>query len=265
MRTIAILNQKGGSGKTTTAVNLAAALGEKKRRVLLIDLDPQGSASSWLGEKEGSKELLEVFTANKNIADIIRKTSVDGVGLICFSPWLVGVDKILAGEPGPDVILQRKLAGLQEWDYIFIDCPPNLSLLTINALAAAREVLVPVECHVMALNGLAQLLQTIERVKERINSQLHLSGILPCRADLRTRHAQEVIHKLKERFGNLVYNVYIRENVRIAECPSFSQPITQYDTRSAGAEDYRALAAEIIKQKKTEDLWHEKQPLATTP
>jgi chromosome partitioning protein len=264
MRTIAIINQKGGSGKTTTAVNLSAALAEKNKKVLLLDLDPQGSASSWLGVKEGGKGLFEAFTQNKSIYDNTLNTSVNGFSLIPSSPWLIGIDKALAGEVGTETILQRKLGhGPAGVDYLLIDCPPNLSILTVNALAAVREILVPVEAHVMALNGLAQLIQTIDMVKERLNPTLKISGILPCRVDLRTRHSHEVINELKKHFGSLVCNVCIRENVRVAECPSFKQPITQYDTKSAGAEDYRRLAAEMIKQEKMEDTWQKEQPLAT--
>lgn len=252
MRRIAITNQKGGSGKTTTAVNLAAALGEKKRRVLLVDLDPQCSATSWLGLKNTDKGIFSVFIGNGNVSDIISQTNVPNVAVVPASPWLVGVEKALAGEVGAETILRRQLQNLpaDRWDYLVIDCPPALGILTINALAAVSEVLVPVEAHVMALEGLAQLLQTVDVVHERLNPELEISGILACRVDGRTRHAQEVVEQLQSRFGNLVYNTVIRENVRLAECPSFGKPITQYDPRSYGAQDYRALAAEVIRQEK---------------
>lgn len=252
MRNIAVVNQKGGSGKTTTAVNLAAALGGRGRRALVIDVDAQHSATSWFGIKDEGKGIFDVFTDNRNLVDIVYETDVEGVDVVPSSSWLVGVDRALAGEVGAETILKYQLDHLlpSRWDYVLIDCPPTLGLLTVNALAAVREVLVPVEAHVLALSGLAQLLQTIEVVKERLNPDLEISGILPCRVDVRTRHALEVIEQLKQRFGSLVYNVYIRENVRVAECPSFKQPITLYSPRSAGAEDYRALALEIIKQEK---------------
>jgi chromosome partitioning protein len=134
------------------------------------------------------------------------------------------------------------------WDYVLLDCPPTLGILTVNALAAARELLVPVEAHVMALSGLAQLLHTVEVVRDRLNPDLQVTGILACRVDSRTRHAREVVERLRERSGNLVYRTVIRENIRLAECPSFGQPITQYDPKSAGAADYRALAQEIMEQ-----------------
>lgn len=250
MRTLAIANQKGGSGKTTTSVNLAAALGEKERRVLLLDLDPQHSATAWYGVKNAGKGVLGLFVDGGQLLDFIQPTGAPGVDLVPSSAWLVGVEKILAGELGAETILRHHLEGLlpDRWDYVLMDCPPTLGILTVNALAAAKELLVPVEAHVMALSGLAQLLHTVEVVQQRLNPGLVVCGILACRVDGRTRHAREVVERLRERSGNLVYKTLIRENVRLAECPSFGQPITQYDSRSAGAVDYRALAAEVIKQ-----------------
>ncbi len=248
-RVIAITNQKGGSGKTTTAVNLAAALGEKKRRVLVVDLDPQASASSWLGVKDGGRGLLDVFTDSRYLGDLVQQTVAGQVEIIPSSSWLGGVEKALAGEVGAETLLRGHLAKLGgQWDYILLDCPPALGILTVNALAAAREVLVTVEAHVMALTGLARLIQTVDVIRERLNSDVAISGILPCRVDLRTRHAQEIVEQLRARFGELVYKAVIRENVRLAECPSFGQPVTQYDPRCSGAEDYRSLAREVVAQ-----------------
>lgn len=250
MRTFAIANQKGGSGKTTTSVNLAAALGELGRRVLVVDLDPQYSATSWFGIKNAGKEVLDIFSDNGDPVELLREAAAKGVDLIPSSSWLVGAEKTLAGEVGAETILRRNLKRLppDRWDYLLIDCPPTLGVITINALTAVAELLVPVEAHVMALSGLAQLLHTVEIVQERLNSQLKISGILACRVDARTRHAREVVEQLRERSGRLVYHTVIRENVRLAECPSFGQPITQYDSKSAGAADYRALAQEIVNQ-----------------
>lgn len=250
MRTIAVVNQKGGSGKTTTAVNLAAALAELGRRVLLIDLDPQASASSWLGIGDGGRGLLDVLTDNGNLADITDETDITDLEAIPASMWLVGAEKALAGEVGAELILRREIGKLpaSRWDYLLMDCPPSLGILTVNALAAADEVLIPVEAHVMALSGLAQLLQTIEVVRERLNPQLRVGGILPCRVDSRTRHAKEIVQALRERFGAQVYATIIRENVRLAEAPSFAQPITAYDPHSPGAQDYRDAAREMVAQ-----------------
>jgi chromosome partitioning protein len=250
MRTFAIANQKGGSGKTTTSVNLAAALGEKGRRVLVIDLDPQHSTTAWFGVKNAGKGVLGIFSDNGEMLDLVQEAGVAGVDLVPSSAWLVGAEKMLAGEVGAETILRRNLSRLpaERWDYVFIDCPPTLGVLTVNALVAVTELLVPVEAHVMALSGLAQLLQTVEVVKERLNPDLKISGILACRVDSRTRHAREVVEQLRERSGDLVYRTVIRENVRLAECPSFGQAITAYDDKSAGAKDYRALADEIISQ-----------------
>ena len=250
MRTIAVVNQKGGSGKTTTAVNLAASLGEKGRRVLVLDLDPQHSATDWLGVHNGYKGVFSVFAENGNLLDVVSNSKVTGVEVVPSSSWLVGVEKILAGEVGAETILRRNLEAVAEerWDYALVDCPPTLGVLTVNALVAAKEVLVPVEAHVMALSGLAQLIETVELVQERLNPELRITGILACRVDARTRHAQEVVEQLRERFGKLVYRSVIRENVRVAEAPSFSTPITLYDGRSYGAADYRALAEEVLTQ-----------------
>ena len=166
------------------------------------------------------------------------------------SAWLVGVEKALAGEVGTETLLKRAIGKLKNYDYVILDCPPSLGLLTINALTAARELLIPVEAHVLALAGLAQLLETMEKVKERLNPTLAIAGILACRVDHRTRHAQDIEEQLRKRFGRQVYATTIRENIRLAEAPSFGQAILQYDSNSSGAADYRALATLVIKQEK---------------
>ncbi len=252
MRKIAIINQKGGSGKTTTTVNLAASLAEKKRKVLLIDLDPQASTSQWFGMTVIEKGLLSVFTENVPLSSVITNTATPGVALIPSSSWLISLEKVLANEVGAETILKQKLQALsaEEWDYVLIDCPPALGILTINALTACEEVIVPVEARIMAVNGLVQLLQTVDVVRHRLNSNLKISGIVPCRVDSRTRHAKEVVAELRKNFSELVYKTAIRENIRLAEAPSFGKPITEYDPRCYGSYDYRALAREVIKQEK---------------
>jgi chromosome partitioning protein len=253
MKTLAILNQKGGSAKTTTAVNLAAALAEKKKRVLLIDLDPQGSASSWLGFRNASKDLYTMFTdnaGNSSLSSISCKTLIDGLDVITASPWLVSIDKALANEIGSESILKRYLTNVNQWDYVLLDCSPTLGIMSLNALVAADYMVIPVETHIMAIQGLAQLLHTVNTVKERLNPRLEIDGILPCRVNKRTRLSQDIIADLRKRFGDKVYETVIRENVKLAEAPSFGKPITTYDTKSSGAADYRSLANEILKRNK---------------
>jgi chromosome partitioning protein len=196
--------------------------------------------------------MLDVLTEQDNLLDHARSTEVARVDVIPSSTRLAGIEKALAREVGAETILRRKLQRLpaSRWDYVLLDCPPTLGILTVNALTAARELLVPVEAHVLALHGLAQLLETVGLIKERLNPDLELAGIVACRVDSRTRHAQEVVEELRARFGGTVYDAIIRENVRLAESPSFGQPIIQYDPRSAGAADYRALAAEVILQER---------------
>lgn len=247
MRRIAVSNQKGGSGKTTTAVNLSAALAEQGHRVLLVDLDPQASASAWLGVRNGDRGLLGVFTDNVHLCHLTHQTRIVNVDVVPASPWLVGVDKALAAEVGAETLLRTAFAKLpMRWDYVVVDCPPSLGFLAIAAFVACQSLLVPVETRVMALGGLAALLRTMERVRERLNPDLALAGIVPCRVDLRTNLSREVVQRLRERFADVVFDSTVRENVRLAEAPSFEQAITSYAPNSTGAADYRAVAVELL-------------------
>lgn len=249
MRTLAVINQKGGSAKTTTVVNLAATLGELGRRVLVLDLDPQASASAWLGRMSAERGVLDVLTGNVHLADLVAPTDVVGVDVIPASAWLMGVEKALAGEVGSETLLRRALARLPAtWDDVLIDCPPSLGFLGVAALVGADAVLVPVEARVMALAGLASLVQTVERVRERLNPKLEIAAILACRVDTRTNLARDVLAQLRERFGPLVLKAVVRENVRLAEAPSFHQPITVYAPASTGSADYRAVARELVRR-----------------
>jgi len=249
VQVLAITNQKGGSCKTATAVNLAAALGERGKSVLVVDLDPQATASYHYGVKDAGRELLDVFTDNGNLSDVVADTDVDGVSLVPSSTWLVGVERALAGEVGAETILRSKLAGLNgEWDFCLLDCPPSLGTLTVNALAASDAVLVPVEAHVLALVGLEQLTHTVDVVRERLNPELVILGILACRVDRRSKHPMEVVAAMRKRYGRTVFKTYVRENIKVAEAPSFGKPVTRYAPSSSGAEDYRAVAGEVLKR-----------------
>ena len=246
MYTLAISNQKGGTAKTTTAVCLAAALAELGRRVLLIDLDAQANATRWLGAGgDGEASIYDVLTGGEDLREAIRPVT-DGLDLVPSSPFMVGVEKALASDPAPQFILQGALEGLAgSYDVCLIDCPGALGAVTVNALTAADGVLVPVPAQTLSLEGLAQLLETVRAVRGRLNPRLEIAGILVCRLDSRTRLAGEVVEALEERFPGLLLATRIRENVRLAEAPSFRQPITAYDPSSRGAEDYRALAEEV--------------------
>ncbi len=251
MRTLAIASQKGGSGKTTTAVNLAAALAEDgRRRVLVVDLDPQASASAWLAVQDEGRGLVEILEGKSSLAELARETDAPGVDLIPSGPALAGAEKALAGKVGAEVRLRRAFVRLpsERWGFVLVDCPPALGLLTVSALAAVREVLVPVEAHVLALAGVTALLDTVEGIRELLNPGLAVTGILACRVDSRTNLARDVVETLRERHGRVVFSAVIRENVRLAEAPAACKPITLYAPTSPGAEDYRSAAAELLKR-----------------
>ena len=246
--TIAVANQKGGCAKTTTAVNLAAALAELKQKVLLIDLDPQANASQWLGADNDARGVFELFTTKGAANSLLVDSNTEGLSLLAGSRSLASIEKSLAGELAVETRLKRRLASLDNlaFDYVLIDTPPTLGLMTLNALCAAQQVLIPVTTHVMTLSGVAQLMQTFDDVKDVLNPQLSLLGLLPCRVDQRTRHSKDIIEALIERFGEQVLVARIRENIRLAEAPSFRKSILQYQPSSSVADDFRALAHEVI-------------------
>ncbi len=246
--TIAVANQKGGCAKTTTTVNLAAALAELKYKVLLIDLDPQANASQWLGAATDTPGVFDLFTTKVAVASLLVDTNTEGLSLLAGSRSLASIEKALAGELAVETRLKRRLAALESlaFDYVLIDTAPTLGLMTLNALCAAQQVLIPVTTHVMTLSGVAQLMQTFDDVKDVLNPQLSLLGLLPCRVDQRTRHSKDIIDALIEKFGEQVLVARIRENIRLAEAPSFGKSILQYQPNSSVAEDFRALAREVI-------------------
>jgi chromosome partitioning protein len=245
MRTTAVLNQKGGSGKTTTAVNMAAALGEQGRRVLLVDLDPQASASRWLAVEDEAGALYNVLVTRSQLEPYVHPTSVAGVDLVPARQDLAAAEVEARRKPGAELVLRKVLSHAQRWDVVLLDCPPSLGLLTVNALVAADEVLVPVEAHIMALEGLADLLGTLDLVRDALNPELRLGSVLACRVS-RTRHTRDVVDLLRQQFPDVMLDTVIRESARMAEAPAFKQPITTYAPDSPAAQDYRAVAAEWL-------------------
>ena len=259
MRSIAIMNQKGGVGKTTTAVNLSAALAEAGERVCLVDLDPQAHASLHLGVtlRDGQPSVYDVLTSGVKFQEV-RRQITDNLSLVPAHLDLAAAEVELAGEVGREVILRDKL--LQDdarFDYLIIDCPPSLGVLTINALTMVREVFLPLQPHFLALHGLSKLLRTIEIVSKRLNPDLRLTGVLLCMFDANTRLAGEVSSDVAAYFEQgrtsdclwsaaRTFQTRIRRNIRLAEAPSFGQSIFQYAPSSNGAEDYLALAQEVL-------------------
>jgi chromosome partitioning protein len=258
MRSIAVINQKGGVGKTTTAVNLSAALADLGHRVWLIDLDPQAHASLHLGfvSEKGQPTVYDVLTEQATIADA-RYGMTERLWLTPSHIDLAAAELELAGEVGREILLRdRLLAQAADFDYLILDCPPSLGILTLNALTTVREVLLPMQPHFLALHGLSKLLHTIEIVGRRLNRQLRLSGVVFCMCDNQTRLANEVISDVHEFFGSSAsgsatwlgarcFETRIRRNVRLAEAPSFGRSIFEYAPQSHGAEDYRQLATEL--------------------
>ena len=248
-RVIAVANQKGGVGKSTTAINLSACLAEKEKKVLTIDMDPQGNTTSGLGVDKNNVEntLYELLLGEAETKDTIVKDVVENVDLIPSNVNLSGAEIELIGVDEKEYILKKIIDKVRrKYDYIIIDCPPSLNMLTINALTAANSVLVPIQCAYYALEGLSQLIHTIDLVKDRLNKKLVMEGVVFTMYDARTNLSLQVVENVKDNLQQNIYKTIIPRNVRLAEAPSYGQPITLYDTKSAGAEAYRLLAEEVI-------------------
>lgn len=248
-RTIAIANQKGGVGKSTTAINLSACLAEKGKKVLAIDIDPQGNTTSGLGVDKNSVErtLYELLLGEEDVKNTIIKNVVDNLDLIPSNVNLSGAEIELIGIEEKEYILKKIVDKVRrKYDYIIMDCPPSLSMLTINALTAATSVLVPIQCEYYALEGLSQLIHTIELVKERLNKRLTIEGVVFTMYDARTNLSLQVVENVKDNLNQNIYKTIIPRNVRLAEAPSHGLPINLYDKKSSGAEAYGLLADEVI-------------------
>lgn len=248
-RIIAITNQKGGVGKTTTAVNLATTLAEAGQRVLLLDFDPQGNASSGLGveRSEIRSSIYDVITGNSGIEETILRDWMENLDLIPADMSLAACDAELADVENKNLILRGALRPLREkYEYLLIDCPPSLGTITVNALSAADTVLIPIQCEYYALEGLRQVLSSIEIVQEALNPSLLIEGIVFTMYDGRIRLSQEVVRTVRKNFRGNIFQSMIPRNVRLAEAPSHGLPITAYDSASSGAESYRKLAVEVM-------------------
>ncbi len=252
-KVIAITNQKGGVGKTTTSINLSAALGEAGKKVLVVDMDPQGNTTSGFGvnKNELEKTVYEVLLGENSIQECVIPLEFKNVSLVPSNVNLAGAEIELGDEENKHFVLKNELDYiLDEYDYVIIDCPPSLNMLTINALTSAQTVLVPIQCEYYALEGVSQLIHTINLVKTRLNPELELDGVVFTMYDSRTNLSAEVVENVKANLNHYIYRTMIPRNVRPAEAPSYGKPITVYDGKSTGAEAYRALASELIKHHK---------------
>ena len=251
-KVIAIANQKGGVGKTTTTINLSACLAEKGKKILVIDTDPQGNTTSGFGLEKNEIEntIYELLLGEISIEESIIKNAVEGVDIIPSNVNLAAVEIELIGVDKKEFILRNEVEWVRDrYDYILIDCPPSLSLLTINSMTTADTVLVPIQCEYYALEGLSQLIHTVNLVKERLNPDLDMEGVVFTMYDSRTNLSMQVVENVKANIQQKVYETLIPRNIRLAEAPSYGMPINIYDPKSAGAEAYMSLADEIINRK----------------
>lgn len=253
-KVIAIVNQKGGVGKTTTAVNLSAALAQKGKRVLLIDEDPQGNATSGLGiDKNQEKSIYDVLIGDTTIEETIIKTNIKNLYVCPSNINLAGAEVQLVNMQARENRMKEKMLTIQEdFHYVIIDCPPSLGLITINALTAANSIIIPIQCEYYALEGVGQLMNTVNIIKQQLNKELYIEGVVLTMNDARTNLSNQVISEVKKYFGDSVYKTIIPRNVKLSEAPSYGMPITEYAGHSKGAKCYEKLAGEVIRTKKRE-------------
>ncbi len=251
-RIIAIANQKGGVGKTTTSINLSSCIAEKGKKVLVVDIDPQGNTTSGYGIEKNDLEntIYELMLGDCSIEDCIIKDVIENISILPSNVNLAAAEIELIGIDKKEYILKNEIDWVKDrYDYIIIDCPPSLSLLTVNAMTTADSVLVPIQCEYYALEGLSQLIHTVNLVKERLNPDLEMEGVVFTMFDSRTNLSAQVVENVKSHLNQKVYRTVIPRNIRLAEAPSYGQPINIYDPKSAGAESYLALAEEVINRK----------------